>query len=138
MRSTPFWWVNRVTAPMSGPELAASPSEFQRLAAWVLLRAMMRLDPEWLGSKARLTKLYGLWKGVLAHKVDVGAKAGVERELRARAHALECVAVFMQRLPDNFSAPLLKPIVGSLLPPKRFQAAAPPAERGRPRWPLRR
>ena len=49
-------------------ELASSPSEYQQQAAWVLLRGMMRLDPEWLGSKARLTRLYGLWKNVLGNK----------------------------------------------------------------------
>ena len=42
-------------------------------AAWLLMRAMMRTDPEWLGSKTRLTQLLGLWKGVLAGKVEVGA-----------------------------------------------------------------
>ena len=98
-------------------ELASSPSEYQQQAAWVLLRGMMRLDPEWLGSKARLTRLYGLWKNVLGNKADVNAKSTVERELRSRAYALDCVVTFLTRLPENFSAPLLRPIVGSLLPP---------------------
>ena len=52
----------------------------------------------------RLSKLYALWKGVLAPKVEVegGAKAKeVERELRCRAHALECIVTFLHRLPDG-------------------------------------
>ena len=74
--------------------------------------------------QARLTKLYGLWKGVLGTKVDVANRATVERELRSRAHALECVVTFITRLPENFSSPLVRPIVGSLLPPNTALLAA--------------
>lgn len=85
----------------------------------------MRLDPEWLSSKARLTRLYSLWKGALGTKVDTARERGtVERELRSRAHALHCVVCFLRHLPEAFSAPLLKPIVNSLLPPNTGLLAA--------------
>jgi len=45
-------------------------------SAWLLLRALMRLDLEWLSSKQRLTQLLGLWKGVLGKPVELTGKRG--------------------------------------------------------------
>ena len=130
MPHTPFGAPQALTTATlnAASDLAASPSEAQRRAAWVVLTAMMRLDPDWLGSKARLSKLFGLWKGVLAARVEVspgGAKAAnVEKELRCRAHCLQCVTCFLQSLPEAFTTPLLKPIVNTLLPPNSALLAA--------------
>jgi len=90
-------------------------------SAWLLLRALMRLDLEWLSSKQRLTQLLGLWKGVLGKPVELTGKRGeaemLTTALQCRSHALCALNSFLARAPENISAPMMKHIVSALLPP---------------------
>lgn len=90
-------------------------------SAWLLLRALMRLDLEWLSSKQRLTQLLGLWKGVLGKPVELTGKRGeaemLTTALQCRSHALGALNSFLARAPENISAPMMKHIVSALLPP---------------------
>eukprot|EP00966_Prymnesium_polylepis_P315265 7284462-Prymnesium_polylepis.1 len=53
-----------------------------------MLRSMLILDTDWMGAKQRLSKLYNMWKAVLASRVEAGNKDqrdAIEMELRMRA-----------------------------------------------------
>ena len=90
-------------------------------SAWLLLRALLRLDLEWLHSKQRLSQLLGLWKGVLGKPVELTGKRGeaemLTTALQCRSHALGALNSFLVRAPENISAPMMKHIVTALLPP---------------------
>ena len=120
---TPYGAPHALTSAVveASTDLASTSNESAQRSAWVLLRGSDAARAEWLGSKQRLSGLYALWKAVLGGRAEVdggrGAAERVERELRLRAACLECIVSFLMRVPEAFSAPLLKPIVGSLLPP---------------------
>ncbi|KAL1520667.1 hypothetical protein AB1Y20_022238 [Prymnesium parvum] len=118
---TPFGAPHMLTSSTlsAASDLAASGNERCNSAAWLMLRSMMVLDPEWMGAKQRLSKMYSMWKGALAAKVEIAGKdqrEAVEAELRMRAEALASLTAFIQQMPEAYSAPLLRPVVGSLLP----------------------
>ncbi|KAL3894274.1 MAG: hypothetical protein SGPRY_013854 [Prymnesium sp.] len=87
---TPFGAPHTLTASTlaAASDLAASGGERSNAAAWLLLRSMLSLNPEWLGTKQRLSKMYGMWKVVLAPRVESAGKdqrEAVEAELRIRS-----------------------------------------------------
>lgn len=101
-------------------DLASTGEEVTGKAAWILLSSLLALEPEWMASKHRLTKVYAMWKAALAGKVDSLSKEKREEaevELRSRAEALGCLTSFLRTMPEACSSPLLKPVVSSLLPP---------------------
>ena len=52
-----------------------------------MLRSMLVLDPDWMGAKPRLSRMYNMWKGVLAPRIEV-----VGKELRGYMTDMEKIA----------------------------------------------
>ena len=53
-----------------------------------MLRAMIVLSPEFMGAKQRLSRMYNMWKAVLAPRVEASGKEqrdAIEMELRMRS-----------------------------------------------------
>ena len=43
-------------------------------AAWLMLRAIVVLNPGWMGAKQRLSRMYNVWKTVLIPRVEAVGK----------------------------------------------------------------
>ena len=57
-------------------------------AAWLMLRAIVVLNPGWMGAKQRLSRMYNVWKTVLIPRVEAVGKEQrevLEMELRMRS-----------------------------------------------------
>lgn len=73
-----------------------------------------------MASKARLGEVLKMWGAVLGRRVDAVSKdtrETVEAQLRLRAQALGCVTAFLQLMPKQAMALLVKQVVTSVLPP---------------------
>ena len=121
MPETPFGCPNALlVGALSAAAALAGRGEERSGAAWLLLRALLHLEPDWMASKARLGEVLKMWGAVLGRRVEAVSKdtrENVEAQLRQRAQALGCVTAFLQLMPKQALTLLVKQVIASVLPP---------------------
>ena len=70
MPETPFGCPNGLlVGALSAAAALAGRGEERSGAAWLLLRALLHLEPDWMASKARLGEVLKMWGAVLGRRV---------------------------------------------------------------------
>ena len=108
-----------VRRAQAAASLVAAGDERASTAAWLLLRALLVADPEWMGGKGRLAgrRRCGRRCSRAARAADAGhARARRGRAAHARPRAAS-LSDFLKAPPPRALAPLLKHVVAALLPP---------------------
>ena len=123
MPETPYGCPTSLSATtLNAAASLAGRGEERSASAWLLLRALLHLEPEWMASRHRLQEVLKMWGSVLGRRVDAVSKdtrEQVEIQLRLRAQALGCATAFLQQMPKQALALLVKQV---MIPP----ASSPP------------